>query len=433
MNRKRLLISPKTILAGLAFAVFLSPNSMAFAESAPAVSAYAELESDALVLLEEAEEEMSGDAVTEVPQEETPAETPSQSTGDTEAAQTEPPQTEASQTEPPQTEVSQTEPPQTEVSQTEPPQTEASQTETSAAETAETTEETAVSESDAGSEEIAEEATEDSEESEELQSELAESETEEQAESEAETEAVPLTDASEVSETIPGFSIDISSYPAADTSANTRYIYNYLIDKLELNHAASCGVLANIQLESGFNQYALGDGGTSYGICQWHEGRFSSLISYCNSAGYDYNTLDGQLAYLSQELHGGYANVLNHLLSVPDTAEGAYDAAYYWCVHFEAPSETYARAAQRGNLAKNEYYPLDLRDVETDAESEAEQSRQTVADIREQMNGEVSESDSEVSFTDLVLGLRQEMMASSANKEEENRQAAADVRRLLSE
>ena len=31
-----------------------------------------------------------------------------------------------------------------------------------------------------------------------------------------------------------------------------------------------------IQHESSFNTQALGDGGTSYGICQWHNGRWTT-------------------------------------------------------------------------------------------------------------------------------------------------------------
>ena len=43
-------------------------------------------------------------------------------------------------------------------------------------------------------------------------------------------------------------------------------------------------------------------------------------------------------------------------MNVPNTSQGAYDAAYYWCVHFEVPDHTAERAAQRGNLAMNEYF-----------------------------------------------------------------------------
>lgn len=169
-----------------------------------------------------------------------------------------------------------------------------------------------------------------------------------------------------------GFHVNPLDYPAANVSENTRQIYVYLTEELELNHAAACGVLANIHLESSFFPLALGDGGTSYGICQWHLGRFNGLIAYCNANGFDYNTLEGQLHYLQYELETGYTGVLSYLREVPDTEAGAYDAAYYWCIGFEKPDDMYYRGARRGNLAKNEYFPKDLTQVQDDSEEDQE-------------------------------------------------------------
>jgi hypothetical protein len=159
-------------------------------------------------------------------------------------------------------------------------------------------------------------------------------------------------------------------YPAADQSENMRIVYRYLRKELELNHAAACGVLANIHLESSFEPLSLGDGGTSYGICQWHLGRFSALVGYCNLNELDYNTLEGQLSYLAYELEDSYPNVLAHLREVPDTAAGAYDAARFWCMYYEMPDQTEARAQQRGNLAGNEYFPAGFSLLRTDLKSE---------------------------------------------------------------
>ncbi len=41
--------------------------------------------------------------------------------------------------------------------------------------------------------------------------------------------------------------------------------------------------------------------GTSYGLCQWHDGRFDALQSFCLLQGYDYWSLEGQLNYLAYE------------------------------------------------------------------------------------------------------------------------------------
>ena len=69
---------------------------------------------------------------------------------------------------------------------------------------------------------------------------------------------------------------------------NKSKIYNYLSEQ-GFSDAAICGILANIEHESGFRTDALGDGGTSYGICQWHNGRWNNLKNYCNKNNLDFN------------------------------------------------------------------------------------------------------------------------------------------------
>ena len=189
--------------------------------------------------------------------------------------------------------------------------------------------------------------------------------------------------ASEVSVQIVGFSVDPSQYPSANITEVTNKIYKYLTKEMKMNHAAACGVLANVHLESNFSPLALGDGGTSYGICQWHAGRFNSLISYCNGNDLDYNTLEGQLEFLQYELKTSFPGVLEHVMNVPNTADGAYDAAHYWCVYFEAPSETYARAVQRGNLARNNYFPQKF-----DVDGARDAHVTVVREIRDMLSGE---------------------------------------------
>lgn len=61
---------------------------------------------------------------------------------------------------------------------------------------------------------------------------------------------------------------DYISLSAVTNNANETTIYNYAVNNMGLNVAAACGILANIYKESSFNPNALGDNGTSYGICQ---------------------------------------------------------------------------------------------------------------------------------------------------------------------
>ena len=152
-------------------------------------------------------------------------------------------------------------------------------------------------------------------------------------------------------------------YPLAVLS-NELPIYNYVTGTMGLNVAAACGVLANLYAESGFDPNAVGDNGTSYGICQWHDtstgvGRWTNLKNYCNSNGYNWQTLNGQLRFLQYELSGAEAwtGTLSYLKSIANTANGAYDAGYYWCYYFERPANVGIVSDSRGVSAKNTYWP----------------------------------------------------------------------------
>lgn len=135
-----------------------------------------------------------------------------------------------------------------------------------------------------------------------------------------------------------------------------RQIYTYLTEELKLNSAAACGILANIEYESNFQVTIVGDQGTSYGLCQWHDGRYTALKSYCIAQGLDYRTVEGQLAYLSYELKSSYTSLFGALRSVDNSADGAYRAAYLWCIQFERPADMQKKAETRGNSAKYKYW-----------------------------------------------------------------------------
>ena len=138
-------------------------------------------------------------------------------------------------------------------------------------------------------------------------------------------------------------------------NAKVDEVYNTLADK-GFNEAAICGILANIEHESGFDTNALGDGGTSYGLCQWHNSRWSNLKSFCSQNGYDPSSMKGQLEYLEWELKNNYPGVYKALQNVPNTSEGAYQAAYEWTINFEIPDNKEARGRDRGNTAASSYW-----------------------------------------------------------------------------
>ncbi len=139
--------------------------------------------------------------------------------------------------------------------------------------------------------------------------------------------------------------------------SNEQLCYLFLTKVMGYNTAAAAGVLANINYESGFKTTCVGDGGTSLGICQWHAGRKTKMINYCKELGVSSDSLAGQLAYLKYDLEHNYTKVNSYLKGVSNTAQGAYDAAYYFCYNFEAPASRTSQSTKRGNSAKNTYFP----------------------------------------------------------------------------
>ena len=143
---------------------------------------------------------------------------------------------------------------------------------------------------------------------------------------------------------------------AATWQENADYIFDYLTKRLKYSEAAACGIMANIRCESTFNPHAWNAGGGSYGLCQWTGGRYGRLQSWCGSNGYDYTTIDGQLAYLEYELQSFYPGVENYLRSVENTRDGAYNAGQYYCYHFAAPASRASVSVYRGGLASGTYW-----------------------------------------------------------------------------
>lgn len=138
--------------------------------------------------------------------------------------------------------------------------------------------------------------------------------------------------------------------------SNEEIVFAFLTRELKLNTAAACGVMANIKAESSFNPKALNSIGC-YGICQWYAGRRTRLNNFCSQNGYDSSTLVGQLWYLKYELENYYAGTLNYIREVDNTAEGAYDAGYYWCYYFEVPENRASNSAKRGSIAQTTFWP----------------------------------------------------------------------------
>ena len=161
------------------------------------------------------------------------------------------------------------------------------------------------------------------------------------------------------------------------TGENAMTIFYFLINDMGLHTAAAVGILANIFCESSFRYDALGDNGTSYGICQWHAGRWDKLKNFCDSRGLDWHTLGGQLQYLKYETDNDFPNTMAAIRDTSNDADGAYRSAYLWCKNFEVPADTLVMSDRRGNIARDTFWPLykDLGNQEPDPEEPPEEEK----------------------------------------------------------
>lgn len=121
-------------------------------------------------------------------------------------------------------------------------------------------------------------------------------------------------------------------------------IFEFLTQQLDFNMAQAKAVMTNIYFESRYNPTECvtdTNGLTSYGICQWNGVRFEQLKTFCNDRQLDYTELRSQLAFLAYELEHGYSTQYEAMKVFPNTAQGCYDAAYYWAEKFEVCASAY--------------------------------------------------------------------------------------------
>jgi hypothetical protein len=113
---------------------------------------------------------------------------------------------------------------------------------------------------------------------------------------------------------------------------------------LSANGAA--GVVSNLLAESGLRTTAAGDKSngvaTSYGIAQWHNGRWDALKNFAQKSGLDASSLDAQSQFLMKELRQKQYGSLMSTLTDPNVS--SYDATAAFMKTFERPKDTSVEA-----------------------------------------------------------------------------------------
>lgn len=132
-------------------------------------------------------------------------------------------------------------------------------------------------------------------------------------------------------------------------------ITRYLEDEMGFNRAAIAGILSNMYSESSLRSDALGDGGTSYGLCQWHAVRFNMLDDFASDEDSVISDITTQLDFFKYEMLEMYPVLTEKLRNVENSLDGAYVAAYLMCHDYERPIHSERKSHIRGQNAQTDY------------------------------------------------------------------------------
>lgn len=136
--------------------------------------------------------------------------------------------------------------------------------------------------------------------------------------------------------------------------SNEAIVYAFLRNEVGCTSGGACGAMANIYWESSFRSSESENvAGEGFGICQWSFERKPQMEAFCIARGFDINSLEGQLYYMKYELQEDFPELNMLLCSSEDSADGAFDAGYWWCYEFEHPADRNNTAAERGMFARD--------------------------------------------------------------------------------
>lgn len=176
------------------------------------------------------------------------------------------------------------------------------------------------------------------------------------------------------------FGGDGNNIPAEFVGGNLESSCWSVLSSYISNRAVVCGIMANINEESSFNpDEGTGDNGHASGLFQWrdnvanrwgavketakaqagHKGVSATLIDVSFQAKYflmDIGYIEQDGYYIpSNDGKDYYRAIGNKLKAIPDTADGAKEAAALICTDYEKPQDSNSKALNRGNLAEAYY------------------------------------------------------------------------------
>ena len=112
-------------------------------------------------------------------------------------------------------------------------------------------------------------------------------------------------------------------------TVQARQLFDYFLHR-GLNAAQACGILGNMQTESGFKTDAYNPGENAIGLCQWEGGRRTDLENFASRTGR--NVLDWmtQADFVMHELQGKERSAFSSLLqaNTPQHAARIFQSQY---------------------------------------------------------------------------------------------------------
>ena len=120
------------------------------------------------------------------------------------------------------------------------------------------------------------------------------------------------------------------------------------------SRAAATGIASNVSFESKFDPKAVGDGGSAYGLGQWHKDRQDAFKTW---SGKDIrsSSMEEQLAFIQHELTQGTDQGARRAGEKLRNTNDPYDAGAIFSGLYERPGDVYGQAHARGKQAANWY------------------------------------------------------------------------------
>ena len=135
--------------------------------------------------------------------------------------------------------------------------------------------------------------------------------------------------------------------PAAPVDGRARQAMDYFTAQ-GWTPAQAAGIVANLQRESGLSTTAVGDGGSAYGLAQWHPDRQAAFQHFTGHSIRN-STFAEQLAFVNYEMsRGAEQGAGNRLHGATDAASaGSIVSRYY-----ERPGDVSGEASRRAQIAQ---------------------------------------------------------------------------------